>query len=390
MPHTSFIVIRSTQNSDAAVRLQSDPILRIMKKAGAKTERMDPRAMGAIPEGACVIFHHNDRAAIKAIKDVAKSRRNVLIICLCGDIYDLSEYLSLSSFVSFFIVPTELHRKVLMSQLYTPVYRLSESVDPIAKPVGEKPNPFPIKQFCRTLWFGYPESLYKGMNSLLPLIQRSVKEGRLTSFALLLNEGDFDNRYGFMTISHSNESFKHITSKFDYTILSHFPLDLSINSYIKSPNKLITALMAGLIPICSATPSYEQIMSEHGLERFLFSSPRELDSLIRRLDPAQDSAAIAQSGIVELLEERFADAELAHQFVDVLERFQQEGNLDEFASLPEIVSVPRPTWPQVEVGLRQHIIDLIPSALRAVRSYCKRILMRRHNAVGRSVYGRLS
>ena len=364
----SYFVIRSKSEADAKIRLQSDPILRTLKARGTPALLIDPSATATIPEAACVIFHYDDEPAVEVVRAATQQAQRLLSVCLCSDMYDLHRYLDLSAHVSIFVVPTELHRKVLMSQVYNPVYTLHECIDPIAKTGSPGPSPFPTKYSTRTLWFGYQESFYKGMNSLVPIIKRSVTEGKLASFELVLNKTGFENHYNLPTIPYSIQTFRSVAREFDYCILSHFSLDLAMNSYIKSPNKLITALAVGLIPICSASPGYEEVLREYGLGRFLFSSPRELGYVIERLDPVKDSETIIESGIVEALSERFSEEKIGREFTEILEDFVQRGRAEELATMPEIRPLPLGKRREDHVGLRAHLADLFPSAIRSVKS----------------------
>jgi hypothetical protein len=108
-----------------------------------------------------------------------------------------------------------------------------------------------------------------------------------------------------------------MTSAFGYSLLSHFPYDLRLHSYIKSPNKLITSLVRGLVPISSNTPNYREFMSQYDLTRFMFSSGSDLVKIFNELADGMDLARYNFSGIAEDLLVRFSARELASIFLTV-------------------------------------------------------------------------
>ncbi len=157
--------------------------------------------------------------------------------------------------------------------------------------------------------------------------------------------------------------------RFDYCILSHFSLDLALNSYIKSPNKLLTALMIGLIPIASNTPNYAAILREFGLGRFLFDSPSDLHRILRNLDPARDSQEIAQSGITQALADRFSETCLAESLLQILAAFDARDPADDLRFKPRPLAR-SPEKPPL--SLSEHLRDFVPSVRRSVRARLRR------------------
>ncbi|HEV2578192.1 MAG TPA: hypothetical protein VGU25_13370 [Acidobacteriaceae bacterium] len=295
--------------------------------------------------------------------------RKFLAACFGSDIYEFSRYLPSYEVADLFLMPTPLHRKVLASQFYKPVYYLPEAIDPIAGTDSQHPPTFPIKQTSRLLWFGYAESFNKGMASLIPVLRLHLAADRITDFSLIVNEAEFKNEFNFPTIPYRNDSFQKEATAFDYCILSHFSLDLALNSYIKSPNKLVTSLMAGLIPIASDTPSYSALLREFRLDRFLFDSPEQLDQILRNLDPANDSQAIIDSGVIETLWQRFSTPQLAKDFLSILSQYNDR-EAPSFANIsPQMISPPRP---RNELYFTEHLKDLLPSFKRALRNRTSR------------------
>ncbi|HEX5283005.1 MAG TPA: hypothetical protein VFW30_02710 [Bryocella sp.] len=368
---TTFLVISSKDDSDATVRVQSETLLRGLKNIpGISAKLIAPSHPVQLENGACVLFHFDDVPAITSLKEARSAGKKFLAVCFGCDIYQFSRYLPSNEVADLYLMPTPLHTKILASQFYKPVYCLPLGLDPIAAPQdGAAIPPFPIKQSQKLLWFGYAESFNKGMASLVPVLKMHVESQRIQDFSLIVNEDEFANEFNFHTIPYSNDAFRQDASAFDYCILSHFSLDLSLNSYIKTPNKLITALMAGLIPIASDTPSYSSILREFGLDRFLFDSPTQLDQILRSLDPVKDSQAIIDSGIVNALLARFSDEQLAQDLLLIISEFQDRHDTA-LANLPPQMVSPRPQ--QSQIYFSQHLKDLLPSFLRAIRGRISR------------------
>ena len=371
---TSFVVLRTMTDHDAPVRLQSDAILRgLHDRDGFSSSLISPDSRAPIPEASCVLIHFGDEPACTRARRLARTRTDLTIACLGSDIYDFNKYVRLHDFVDVYIMPTDLHRRILAAQVYKPVLAVPECIDPITGWRSSTRFEFPIKSSRRLLWFGYPESFLKSMLSLLPILQGNLTKGSVTSVSLITGNELCTYNIGFPIIPYSNSTFRFATTGFDsttgfdYCILSHFPLDLSLNSYIKSPNKLVTSLMAGLIPIASDTPNYRVLLEEFGLSRFSFDSPAALNQILGSLDPENDSRAISRSGIMEAIQERFSDSGVAGTLVQLLQdltdrRKRGEQIVGNFGRPFALDAVPPQTY------FRHHLADLFPSLLRAVKS----------------------
>jgi hypothetical protein len=372
----SFIIVRSRKDNDVLVRLQSDPILLgLYEFPGLKATLHipDPKTILKTDQATCLIFHYHDADAVQAIRSMKRSSHELLVICLGSDIYRYSRYTELHDLVNLYIMPTEIHRKILSHGVYKPVYMLTEAIDPIAlKIADEHRGIFPQKTSTRALWFGYSESFHKSMSSLVPIIMQNVNHKTLKDFFIIVDEQNFLSEHGtsvkFPTINYDNATFRIHAEKFDYAILSHFSLDLKLNSHIKSPNKAITALIAGLIPIASDTPNYRELFVQHGLEKFLFSSPQDLDTILNNLDPERDSKIIQESGILASLLTSGSTASLVSRFLDIVDDYCKNTN-SRITQLPLKVysETPRRTT------FREHLSDIIPSGIRAYKSRLHRL-----------------
>ncbi len=365
---TSFVVIRAISDDDAPVRLQSDAILRgLHDKDGFSSRLISPDSRVPIPVDSCVLIHFNDEPACTLARGLAGTRTDITIACLGSDIYDFNKYVRLHDFVDLYIMPTDLHRRILAAQVYKPVFAVPECIDPITGWSSSTRFEFPIKSSRRLLWFGYPESFLKSMLSLLPILQGALSNGMVTSVSLITGDELCSYNVGLPIIPYSNSTFRFAATGFDYCILSHFPLDLSLNSYIKSPNKLVTALMAGLIPIASDTPNYRVLLEEFGLSRFLFDSPAALNQILDNLDPESDSLAISKSGIMEAIQERFSDSGVAATVIRLVQELTDRRKRGEYIDgkfgRPCVIdAIPSQTY------FTHHLADFFPSLLRAANS----------------------
>lgn len=365
---TSYVVIRSTADDDAPVRLQSDAILRgLHGRDGFSSLLISPDSRVPILEDSCVLIHFSDEPACTRARQLAGTRADLTIACLGCDIHDFNKYVRLHDFVDLYIMPTDLHRRILAAQVFKPVLAVPECIDPITGWRSSTRFEFPIKSSRRLLWFGYPENFLKSMLSLLPILQSGLKKGAVKSVSLVTGNELCRYNIGFPIIPYSNDTFRLAAAGFDYCILSHFPLDLKLNSYIKSPNRLVTALMAGLIPIASDTPNYRILLEEFGLNRFLFDSPAALNQILDSLNPENDSLAISGSGIVEAIQERFSDSGVATTLVQQVQGFADRRKRGEqidydFGRPLTLDAIPSRTY------FRHHLADLFPSLLRAVKS----------------------
>jgi hypothetical protein len=364
-PGANIIFLVSLSDNDALTRLQSRPLINGLKKYKNITCSLYNPALQEVPfeiGQSLVVIHYRDDAAIEAAFKLKKHNKLTSIACFGSDIYSYKKYVSLAALVDVFFMPTDAHKELLSAGLNRPVFCLPESIDPIVGKNISDGCTFD-KKSTKLCWFGYPDSFYKSMASLLPVIDKSLKSGAIDDFSLITNPQELPKNIGYPVIKYSNEEFLSSIKNFDYTILSHLPLDLHLNTYIKSPNKAITALCAGVIPIASNTLNYSSLFRRLGLDRFLFSSPLELSEILETLDPTKDSKLLNDIDPAKLLRREFSDERLAKMFLEMISDWNKSAHrtfgtdgVDLWAG--EFVSY---------VGFRKHCRDLIPSAIRAVK-----------------------
>jgi hypothetical protein len=334
IPSRVFFV-RSKGEEEAVVRVCSLPLCNGLRQLGIESCTIHPKqGLPQLHASDCIAFHYNDREAVAAIRNALSA--NPTVICLGSDIYTTSWYVDLHDIVSYYLVPTDMHRLVLSGILYKPVYTLPESIDQLVAGSHEKIDlsiSFQKKSSRRVCWFGYVESFDKGMTSLVPVIKNALSTDQISCFTLILDTMNFYNRWDFGTIEFDLATFPSVMKDFDYVILSHFPLDLKVNSLIKSPNKAITSLFSGVIPLASRTPSYEALFTQLGLGHLLFSSPRELANMLSRLDPLAESHILQQSKVLEALGRLFGSSAITQKFLDHYRQFKLH-NDDDISNLP--------------------------------------------------------
>jgi len=249
-------------------------------------------------------FFYKDQDAIEEIVQAQFSQS--MIICFGSDVYDFSAYANACKVTDIFFCPSKIHRSVLKTTVNKPVEILIEAIDPLIQYGNLSPD-FSSRRF---VWFGFPESYSKSMLTIVPVIQLAIKYGWIDSFTVIslpALKNYLPNEFKF--IDYDECTISNTLLGFDYSLLSHFPLDGHMNTYIKSSNKAIYSVMSGLLPICSSTPNYQDTLSVMKLENFLFQSPNELANLLMTLksvdqNKLQENWATAQKKTLESFSEK--------------------------------------------------------------------------------------
>jgi hypothetical protein len=191
------------------------------------------------------------------------------------------------------------------------VFELPEGIDPISSPGNERITLQPENSGC-LIWFGYSESFSKSLMYLLP---RAFSESGFSSEKLILiTKGNEALLPGSLTLPFNDQSFYRESARGSHALLSHFAYDCHFNSYIKSPNKLITALVRGLTPIFSATPNYLSIARQYGLEDLSFDSGPTLTKLVKQNLVDNIGANINLTAIATDLSNNFSPKAIADKF----------------------------------------------------------------------------
>lgn len=309
-----FFLLRSFGEDDAIARLQSNVLKNGLKVLGINCRLVNAELPQDLsPNGVC-IFHYKELALMPLVSRLKKF--GYKIFCFGSDLYacDLDLYVKLSEIVDVFLMPTNLHAQILRSIVPSAVFHLPEGVDDIAFPFdGNKVDTECNNSIC---WFGYPESFQKSFRYLKGSFFGSggvcpSEFGIITNSKLPLVPGCRQRNF------HTRSFYKE-TASFGYSFLSHFPFDGALNTYIKSPNKLITSIVRGMVPIFSETPSYKAIAQEYSLEPLMFQSPAELTDVLRRRDCLQDRKKFDIVGVGQSLQEQLSPAKIALRFLEFL------------------------------------------------------------------------
>jgi len=226
-----------------------------------------------------VNFFYKDQDAIKAINRLADP--TVKTICFTSDIESYDAYRSAYSVSDAFVCPSAMHKEVLGYVFDLPVYTLIEAVDPI---LGATNLNQPSFSRTKLVWFGFPESYLRSMPSLEATISEVLIRGYVDSFTVIsLETLKKQLPSEFLFLPYATDKLANQLREHDFSLLSHIPLDLHLNTLTKSANKALSAIAAGLIPICSNTPNYSSMLSSVKLDDFLFHTPRELLNILRGL-----------------------------------------------------------------------------------------------------------
>jgi hypothetical protein len=299
-----FLLLRSYGSDNVLARIQSDPLIEGLAIHGKTTATAIYCASTdtiVVSKPKWIIVHFDDTESILRARDIKKIT-NCKIACLGSDIYKLDRYVGISEVVDIFLMPTELHRAVLQSAVWIDVFVLPEAVDPIAYPAsGQQIAVQKNDQLC---WFGYPESFEKSMRYML---NKALTSGNKSKQNLtLITAANVNLIDGVKHLPFDEKTFYQSTSNFSYALLSHFAFDCHLNSYIKSPNKLVTSLVRGMIPLTSNTPSYREIMRQYNLEEFMYGSGPELAALLGRIDQQRDASTHNFANIANALKSQFS------------------------------------------------------------------------------------
>ena len=236
------------------------------------------------------------------------------IATFVNDIYkvDANILLEWAYWSDIILTPTDLHKQFIQSITDT---RVEVMIDCIDFSIDEKTSPTANNNIPKICWFGYMESYSKSMAWYDPVILDLVKQQKL-EYHLITNP-NVKHPLGFPAITYKSDTFKDTLSQYDGCILSHAPLDWDINTFVKSPNKLILSTALGIPAIVSNTPSYSKILTDVGLSEFIFSGSKSFkNSLELLLDKNQRINYINKSQ--DYVISKFSYLEMTKQFLNII------------------------------------------------------------------------
>ena len=310
-----IVILKGEDNSERALqRLQLNPLHAGLGEIGVRSTMvvLDGTRRDIAPP-THVVFNYRDKNAFLASVEAKKSF-GCKLICFTSDIYDLSYFMSLAEQVDLFLAPTPLHRDIVQSAIARPVVHIPEAVDPIALP-GSGPEQ-KVDAGGPVLWFGFPESFEISTRYLLP--QAFALSGFDRQRFAIMTAAGATLMNGIAHVPFRSGDFYRLSAAYSHSLLSHFCYDQKLNTFIKSPNKLITSIVRGLVPLASATPSYSAIASQYGLQGLTFRGPAELAALLRNVDYPRDVERYGLRDVRADLLKTLSPAAIARHVLNVL------------------------------------------------------------------------
>lgn len=306
-----FLFLRSYGGENALARVQSDPLIKGLQEMGLAVRKkfyLPGDTIEVVFPRYCIVSYDDTDAILKA--EELKKLCNCKIICLTSDLYYLERYIEISEIADLYVAPTTAHQNILQSAVWKKVVVVPEGVDTIALP--DDGIVLPIIKTGKLCWFGYPESFEKSFKFIFSkaLELSDIEKGRITFITSLgVTLHDEINHIPFRA-----EDFYKISQSYEYSLLSHFAFDHHINTMIKSPNKLITSLVRGMLPLVSNTINYKEIMCYYNLEKFIYANGPDLVKLLENLKHTTNSIEIKP--IAEDLLSRFSPRSIATIFIN--------------------------------------------------------------------------
>jgi len=268
-------------------------------------------------------FFYKDQDAIDAIERLTSPA--VRTICFTSDIESYDAYRRAYSVSDVFVCPSAMHKQILSYVFDLPVYSLVEAVDPILN--DTKINQ-PLFKGAKLVWFGFPESYLRSMPSLETIISEALSSGHIDSFTVIsLETLKKQLPHNFLFLPYATEKLLDQLMQHDYSILSHIPLDLHLNTLTKSANKALSSIAAGLIPICSNTTNYTSMLSAVRLEDYLFNGPQELMEILRALKNRDASELqVRWHEASEIASSLFSADRQSSEYIEIMSKLDQKNN----------------------------------------------------------------
>lgn len=356
-----IIFLGDRDNRDPLCRFYFDTLASQLSLRGETYAWISPKsnlnAFLDLNEQYVINFFYKDLDAIDAIKRL--NSQKISPICFCSDIEDYLDYQLAFEIAKAFVCPSLMHRKLLQYVYELPIYVLREAVDPILKQVV-------VKKFsdssANLVWFGFSESYQRSMVNLEPVIIEALQMKWINSFTVISSQSIRESLpIEFNFIEYRVDEFEEQIQAFNYAIFSHAPLDLHLNTLIKSPNKAISAIVSGLIPICSDTPNYHLLMNELHLGSYLFQSPSDLKKIFQDLSlhTIQDSIDSKWRHANGIVQSQYSAESQYDEYCKILDKISTQGDELKNRSPEEVrLYVPLSTDIKLRFYLRQQIRKL--------------------------------
>ena len=281
-PKILFVRVDWNDNNNAPARIITTPLLlnlsnhftinTLILKNNISEEEM---SVINISSTDVILFHFYDLNALNFSILHGSGKKLVCFIC---DIYNLDYIYKLDNLNITFVVPTDLHAKILCPLINSRIEVIPEPIDSIALPKNGL-SEIPLKNNYNICWFGYPEAYYKSLSKIMKTLNNNEVFEKNEFNIITRKDEILSEEFEHFTFDINN--FYSICSNFNYSILSHYSFDMSLNTFCKSPNKLITSLVRGLVPFFSNTPNYKLLSDEYNLNNLIFNNSEELFELIK-------------------------------------------------------------------------------------------------------------
>jgi hypothetical protein len=219
-----------------------------------------------------------------------------------------------------------MHQKIFQYVFDLPIYVLIEALDPILKNVAVRKL---SHENINLVWFGFSESYQRSMLSLESVIVDALQNDWINTFTIMSSDsirGSLPREFKF--IEFEVDKLEGQLQAFQFTILSHVPLDLHLNTLIKSPNKACSAIVSGIIPICSDTPNYRLLMDELQLGSYIFNSPSTLLKILKELSGriARDDLDSKWRYANELVHKAYSAESQCDEYLRILTELASQNN----------------------------------------------------------------
>ncbi len=291
-------------------RMSSLPLIAGLRALGQSAELQVLAETAEKRTADVVLFHMNDPTVLPHIEALRRLRRGTVLAFVC-DLFDFDLLARTADLVDGFIVPTRAMQLLVANASGRPTLVVPEAIDPIAFPADGVA--VPVLPSNRALWFGLAENYYNSFDRLIGALRRACPDFAVTFTAMA--EQPIYSELVRETIPFSPEGFYGAATPFSHALLNHLPFDYRVNTFIKSPNKMITALVRGQVPLASATPSYREIAGAFGLQPLLFATPAEFADRLETMDAVAQRADYRLNDVRSELLDLLRPDRLAAQFL---------------------------------------------------------------------------
>ena len=164
-------------------------------------------------------------------------------------------------------------------------------------------------------WFGNALNL----NAVTPYIEALFEAKKIDSFSIITNEKYIDSikqKYPYLSVEAWNlKTFRERLRLHNFCILSHHG---SLEDSQKNSNKMVAALVQGVLPIVSNTPAYSREAKKIGLADLIIHSPEDIVKKLNIDFINNQFAKLSSIKISDVFNEYFSN-NIARNFLDKVE-----------------------------------------------------------------------